>query len=53
MVLISKWGKIQPEIQSFGCEQDVGRKPLDALRADITVDPLVARSAMCNVYNFM
>ena len=42
---------LQPETQNkLGREQDVSRKPLevsrDALRAEITYDPLIARSAM-------
>ena len=51
MVLQSKWGRTQPEIQpSSDREQDVSRKPLEvsrnALRAEITYDPLVAHSAL-------
>ena len=50
MVLKSKWGRTQPEIQpSSDREQDVSRKPLEvsrnALRAEITYDPLVAHNA--------
>ena len=53
MVLKSKWGRIQPEIQpSSDREQDVSRKPLEvsrnALRAEITYDTLVAHSAMAD-----
>ena len=51
MVLKSKWGRIQPEIQpSSDREQDVSRKPLevsrDALRDEITYDSLLAHSAL-------
>ena len=53
MVLSSKWGRIQLEIQIWPDKVVAGsRKPLevsrDALRAEITYDPLVAHSAIQN-----